>query len=82
MTRIYTEDKNRAGIVAILDALFDGYTVIPTLGRWHGKDERSLCIELLDSDREKATQAAIRIKELNRQESVLVTEEPVASVFV
>lgn len=75
MTRIYTEDKNRDGIIRVLDAHFEGYTVIPTLGRWKGVNENSLCIELLNADASRVLVAAHQIKALNAQESVLVTTD-------
>jgi hypothetical protein len=75
MTRLYTEDKNREGIIRVLDSHFEGYTVIPTLGRWRGVNEQSLCIELIGADTARVLVAAEQIKVMNSQESVLVTTD-------
>ena len=75
MIRLYTEDVNRAGTIAILDKDFPGYTVIPTLGRWNGQDEKSLMVEVAGESLPSVESAAREIKTANHQESVMVTED-------
>lgn len=76
ITRLYTEDKNRAGIESILGKHFDGYTLIPAIGSWHGTKEKTVA-EILGADKSEVQHASSEIKTLNNQESVLVTESPV-----
>lgn len=76
MFRLYTEDVNRPGILRILDADFSGYTIIPTLGRWQGKDEASLCVEVDGATQAQMVHAAEEIKAENHQESVMLTDDP------
>ena len=82
MFRILTEDKNRDGILGILDSHVDGYTVTSTQGSWKGQRENSLAIDLIDTPRETVFAIAQAIKVANKQESVLVYEVPVTSTFV
>lgn len=74
MTRIYTEDTNRQGIIDILDASFDGYTIIPSIGRWRGRSEASLVIEVSGVPFARVQSAALRIKEMNHQEAVMLSD--------
>ncbi len=74
MTRLYTEDVNRDGIMAILDSRVDGYTIIPTLGIWQGKRESSLIIELFNVHSKDARAIAEAIRVLNAQDAVAVVE--------
>ena len=82
--RIYTEDKNRSGIYAVLDSWFAGYTVSEATGAWKGVRENSLVIELVDSDNtllplvEAVSDA---IKAANGQESILVVSIPCSVSF-
>lgn len=76
MTRIYTEDVNRDAIQRELDARFDGYTIIPTIGRWQGQNENSIVIELIGADPVKVNDAAQAIKRINAQDAVLVVNDP------
>lgn len=71
---IYTEDVNREAIVALCNEHLPGYTLIPALGYWQGKAEQSLVIEHVGEDAgRKMVELAIAIKQLNRQDSVLLT---------
>lgn len=81
---IYTEDVNRKAIVRILDAHLTGYTIVSALGRWEGKNEPALEIRVIGGNRERVPifDAAREIKRVNRQQSVLVTRETIASDFV
>lgn len=86
--RIMTEDKNRDGIRAILDKEFPGYTLIPGLGCWKGVLEPSLTIEVLPSGQcehcvpDIVRDIAQRIKQVNKQESVMIERQEVEVDFV
>ncbi len=72
--KIYTEDKNEQGIVNLTSNVFSGFTLYKTKGYWQGQAENSIVIEVVstEQDREKVVSLAKDIKELNKQESVLV----------
>lgn len=82
MFRIYTEDKNRRKVEAILNKLFYGYTLIQAVGAWKGKTEKSLVIELDGVPRARVEQAAREIKAANNQEAVLIQKIEAEGVFV
>lgn len=75
--RIYTEDKNRNRIHAICQEHLTGYTLIPCEGVWKGVKEQSVVIEVVDSSlnfpRKACQKVAREIKDVNKQESVLIT---------
>lgn len=73
MVRIHTEDLNRDVVLAILDRYFEAYTVIPAIGRWRGKAEAALTIEVAGATRGDALAVAEEIRRANNQEAVLVT---------
>jgi hypothetical protein len=70
MTRLYTQDKNRQKVLAILDSHFSGYTVIPAIGCWRSKREQSLIIEVDGEPLREVRRAAKEIRLANRQEAV------------
>ncbi len=72
MYRIYTEDKNREQLLAVLDSRFQGYTVTPAIGRWEGVSEYSLVIDLVGVSASDVLVTAQTIRTLNDQVSVLV----------
>lgn len=78
--QIMTEDKNRGAVLNILDAHFDGYTVVYGEGRWKGKSEQSMVIIVLTDRPVSVQMAAEEIKLVNQQESVLVIEVSPSSV--
>lgn len=82
MYRICTEDKNREQVHAILDSFVDGYAVFPGIGSWKGQREQSLTIDLVGASRDTAHSIALRIKDLNEQEAVLLLEIPETATFV
>ena len=82
MIRLYTEDVNREGTLAILDARFDAYTVIPAIGRWRGKSEATLIIELDGVGYFAANQVAQEIRKANNQEAILLTVESRESILL
>lgn len=67
---IYTEDKNRKDIEAILDMYFDGYTISAAEGTYKGQKEHSLVIDIIYPISTAPFQAAEDIKRLNKQELV------------
>ena len=82
MYRILTEDKNRDGIFAILDAQVDGYTVTPAIGSWKGQRENSLAIDFIDTPEGTVVSIAEAIRRANGQESVLVILFQSHAVFI
>lgn len=83
---LYTERKNISLLRHTCATFFDSFTLVKAKGYWQGKGERSLIIEVLSQeytrDRANIDQLALRIKVLNRQECVLVTEQPIHAEFV
>jgi hypothetical protein len=84
--RIYTEDINRDEIIKIVSDQFESYTLFSGIGQWKLEQEMSLVIEIIDVERDdiqvKVEMIARQIKELNLQESVLLTETETEAVFV
>ena len=72
--RLYTEDVNRKDILSVLNARFEGFTVIPTIGSWRGKLESSLLIELFNTDKQFVIEAASKIASMNHQDAVAIIE--------
>lgn len=75
--RIMTEDTNRARLTALVSERFDCFSVYNGTGYWKGNAEQSLTIEIIDVDGSIPSGAidslALAIKELNKQEAVLIT---------
>lgn len=82
MYRILTESKNIGLVKAGLGDLGLDYTLYTADGSWQGQSEHSLIIELDNITMELAEKAARLIKQLNRQEKVLLQEIPVISQLV
>jgi hypothetical protein len=80
--RIYTEDKNLSEIKLILEEYFKGFSIFDGKGSWKGIEEKSLLIEIEGANASKIRIVAAKIKSLNRQESVLVSRNPVQSILV
>lgn len=86
--RIYTEDKNLTRVMALASEEFDGFTVTNGLGAWKGTIEKSIIIEIIVptlkffTDRHRVERLARCIKDLNGQESVLVTEQQIEADFI
>lgn len=70
--RIMTEDINRENILAIADKHFDCYTWTAHNGRYKGKHEASLTIEVIGGSYADALRVAEEIKVANHQDSVLI----------
>lgn len=81
--RICTEDKNRRQLTDLIDQHFDGYTLYTVEGRWKGKPEDALIVEIAGdlADRGPVHILAHEIKGLNEQESVLIEEIECANTF-
>jgi hypothetical protein len=82
--RIFTEDLNREALLKILGRRFQAYAVLTAVGAWLGKPERSICIEIdgTEAERSAVQETAREIKEMNCQDAVLVTEEPIRGYLV
>lgn len=91
--RLYTEDKDRARILAYVSKHFPGFSVFNGIsGYWNGNAENSIVIEILtpevvtgavyDSSAFEMIQDIVNyIKVSNVQESVAVTRETVETSF-
>jgi hypothetical protein len=67
--RIYTEDTNRAGILAILNQYFKSFNITQTIGCWEGAAENSLIIEVTMTAEEKVYSAAHKIRSFGAGEN-------------
>jgi hypothetical protein len=70
--RIYTEDKRRATILRVISKQFESFTMQPTTGYYRGKPEKSIVLEFVGATESQVKWLAARIREINRQASVLV----------
>ena len=65
---------------------FKGFTFIYGSGRWEGRSENSLVIELIEEINtetlDKLRELSQQIKELNKQEAVYLTSEPIQGVLL
>ncbi len=82
--RIYTEDKNRESIEALVNQYFSGFTIIETTGYWEGTKEKSLIIEIITADHNGSTVRVLAeaIRSKNKQQSVLVTSTEIKQTFI
>jgi len=80
--RIYTEDKNRAKVIDILNRNVDGYTLIEAHGCWKKQWEESLIIEIVDEPIEAIWHISKAIKNVNKQEAVLIVKCPSISEYI
>ena len=70
--RIYTEDKRRGTLVRVIAKEFESFTLQPTTGYYRGKPEKSIVLEFVGAKESQVKWLAARIREINRQASVLV----------
>ncbi len=71
--RIFTENQNEVEIEKIVNKFYPGFTVVKGEGFWRMQKEDSLIIEIVTQDEDtKINTVAQEIKELNKQEAVLV----------
>lgn len=84
--RIFTEDKNRNNIHALVAKQFDGFTAYAAQGFWQGQAEPSYVVEILAEgtavSQAKVVAVAAAIRQHNAQESVLVVSNAVNGLFV
>jgi hypothetical protein len=70
--RIYTEDKNKRGILRLASAQFESFTVQPTDGYYRGRREQSIVLEIVGARPRQIEQLAKQIRHMNGQKSVLI----------
>ena len=70
--RILTEDIDRSLIVDILTKYFDSFSIVPQVGYWKGKEEKSLSIELIGASEKTVLRASEEIRIANSQEAIIV----------
>lgn len=78
--RLYTENKNRDWIEGLADRHLTSYTLYVASGRFEGKSEPSIIIEVIsDSDAMPVVMKALaaRIKYLNEQQEVWITSHDI-----
>lgn len=77
--RLYTENTNIHTIRELVDGYLEGYTIYFTEGRWRGKREDSLVIEVLSPVPLDATleNLAEAIKKASKQAEVWIVETEV-----
>ena len=81
--KIYTEDRNRDKIRAIVADYFDGFTMFSGVGIWENKIEKNLTIEIITGHTPDIIKAICKkINRLNSQDCCLVTVEPVEIAYV
>lgn len=78
---IYTEDINRDRIEALFacSKIIHSYTLYNGIGVWQGQKEKNITIVIIDTEFIKAEvkRIATCIKQVNKQEAVLLTIEKV-----
>lgn len=80
---IYTEDVNRAKVQDLINQHFDAATLhVGSQGIWRGITENSLIIEVIGAAEHTVQELARRIKEVNKQEAVLITREEIQAELV
>jgi len=80
--RIYTENVNPDKIIELARTSFDRANVSFRQGIYHGKTESSAIIEVLSSRslRVEVVWFADKIKEMNQQESIIITQHEVEEI--
>jgi hypothetical protein len=63
--RIYTEDKNKRGILRLASAQFESFTVQPTDGYFRGRREQSIVLEIVGARPRQIEQLARQIRRMN-----------------
>ena len=76
--RIYTEDKNRKGIIGTITPHFISFSLFEGTGYWQGEGEKSLVIEIItecNGGKDQIIQdIASDIKFINNQQAVIITK--------
>ena len=80
---LYTEDLPT--LDGIISKSFDSYTLVKQVGIWKSTREASIQIIIILDDAIspfKIMELAKEIKDVNKQQAVLVTEEPVNGLLI
>lgn len=82
--RIYTEDINRETITDLVASKFDSYTFVSGRGVWQSNGEDCIIVEIIGEqwDFPDVRGIAAKIRDYNKQDSVLITRMPVESELV
>jgi hypothetical protein len=59
-------------LLRVISKQFESFTLQPTTGYYRGKPEKSIVLELVGAKESQVKWLAARIREINRQASVLV----------
>jgi len=86
---ICTEDKYRYTIEWILNQRFDDYAISESQGCWKGKPKKAITISIVppsnlspSSVARMIEEVAVAIKQINKQEAVLVLSVPATAIFI
>lgn len=71
-----TGKVEKAKLIKILDGRLMGYTLIDAIGRWNGKNEKSVIVELQEEKEERVQRLIGQICLELKQESVAVQVLP------
>lgn len=77
MYSLYTQDVNRPTIEALTAKHFEGFTILPASGYYHGQPEKTVVIQIADLNPDvyyQVRQLAHEIKDYNKQEAILVSD--------
>ncbi|MFW6172783.1 MAG: hypothetical protein ACOC5T_03475 [Elusimicrobiota bacterium] len=79
---ILTEDKNIDKVQKVLDKWFNGYNISKVSGRYQGKNEKALNIEIIGQDEGAVKLACNEIKKINEQDQVWYKKQVRQQVFI
>ena len=84
--RVYTETKQVGKLIKLANKLFPGYTLYHATGYWKEQNEKSTIFEIIGEKNivlsDNVYRFAERIKEINNQESVLITSNEITTKFI
>ena len=84
--RIITEDLQREKIIELVCGYYSGFSITENTGFWNHELEKSITISIITTGSLKNLRViqtiACQIRQLNKQESVLVTENKIGVWFI
>jgi len=78
--RIYTEHKNN--LAELTAKYFDGFTLLNAIGYWRNLKEKSAIIEIATNNKKKVLELCNKIKQTNKQQSILLQEYTPTTTFI
>ncbi len=84
--RIITEDLNRDKIISLICGYYSGFSITENTGFWNHEPEKSITISIIATgsleNLKIVRTIACQIRQVNKQESVLVTEHKIGAWFI